>query len=312
MPSDDSGSRRIPSLVSMCQRVAATHVDSITNLGPDICFRLAKPILERCSAEQLLQIEDASPQLQHETEELWMNLCSSKYPKMAQRYLTGEEDVPELWRDRYFSMQEAEARRLEELGSRLRLQRQEEAERKKEREVKITDRLPPPKRFKTGWGPGIPQPKSLFQKTRFDASKLQKAMYSTRMLPPMPASKNYTLAAKTSAPILLPPPPLTNGQPSRVTVNTVKRPLYSLTDTVTTAPQKPPLTSGPLSGLSQSKAKPSPCHAPNNTGAKQNLSTLSAAADSLPRPHVKTPRKDPMACLFLPKHRAFSQRPTKT
>jgi hypothetical protein len=31
-----------------------------------------------------------------------MNLCSSKYPKMAQRYLTGEEDVPELWRDRYF------------------------------------------------------------------------------------------------------------------------------------------------------------------------------------------------------------------
>jgi elongin-A len=47
-------------------------------------------------------------------------------------------------------MQEAEARRLEELGSRLRLQRQEEAERKKEREVKITDRLPPPKRFKSG------------------------------------------------------------------------------------------------------------------------------------------------------------------
>lgn len=59
--------------------VAATHVDcayhviatasttfngdlsAITNLGPDICFRLAKPILERCDAEQLLQIENASP-----------------------------------------------------------------------------------------------------------------------------------------------------------------------------------------------------------------------------------------------------------
>jgi len=204
-------------------------------------------------------------------------------------------------------MQEAEAKRLEELASRLRSQRQEETERKKEREVKITDHLPPPKRLKTGWG--IPQSKSLFQKTRSEASKVQKAMYSARMLPPMPAPKNYTQAAKTSAPILLSPPPLTNSQPSRVTVNTVKRPLYSLTDT--TAPQKPPLTSEPLSGLSQSEAKP--CHAPNNTGAKHTLpqSTLSAAADSSPRPHVKTPRKDPMACLFLPKHRAFSQRPTK-
>jgi elongin-A len=47
-------------------------------------------------------------------------------------------------------MQEAEARRLEELATKLRSQRQEEIERKKEREVKITDRLPPPKRLKTG------------------------------------------------------------------------------------------------------------------------------------------------------------------
>ena len=31
-----------------------------------------------------------------------MDLCNRKYPKMAQRYLTGEEEDPELWRDRYF------------------------------------------------------------------------------------------------------------------------------------------------------------------------------------------------------------------
>ena len=97
MLSDDSGRRRIPSLVSLCQRglpilwfqraqpyiiihsgrrprrlCVSCHsncihtmlngdLSAITNLGPDICFRLVKPILERCEAEQLLQIEDASP-----------------------------------------------------------------------------------------------------------------------------------------------------------------------------------------------------------------------------------------------------------
>lgn len=47
-------------------------------------------------------------------------------------------------------MREAEAKRLEELGCRLRSKRQEAAERKKEREVKLTDRIPPPKRLKNG------------------------------------------------------------------------------------------------------------------------------------------------------------------
>lgn len=156
---------------------------------------------------------------------------------------------------------------------------------------------------------GMPQPaKSLFQKTRSEASKLQKTMYSARMLPPMPAPKNYTLTLKPSPPILLPAPPLADGQPSRVTVNTVKRPLYSLTDP---APQKPSLTSGPLPRLSQSKTEPSPsCHTPNNTATKHIQPQITPPSDSPPRPHVKTSKKDPMACLFLPKHRAFSQRPT--
>lgn len=47
-------------------------------------------------------------------------------------------------------LREAEARRFEELGSRLRIQRLEATERKKEREVKLTDKVPPPKRPRTG------------------------------------------------------------------------------------------------------------------------------------------------------------------
>lgn len=47
-------------------------------------------------------------------------------------------------------LREAEAKRFEELGSRLRTQRLEAEERKKEREVKLTDKVPPPKRARIG------------------------------------------------------------------------------------------------------------------------------------------------------------------
>ena len=34
---------------------------AITSLGDDLTYELVKPILERCSAEQLLRLEDGSP-----------------------------------------------------------------------------------------------------------------------------------------------------------------------------------------------------------------------------------------------------------
>lgn len=46
-------------------------------------------------------------------------------------------------------LREAEAHRLEEAASRLRNQRMEAAERKREREVKLTDKLPPARRART-------------------------------------------------------------------------------------------------------------------------------------------------------------------
>lgn len=46
-------------------------------------------------------------------------------------------------------LHEAEAKRLEEAGTKLRNQRLEAEERKREREVKFTDRLPPPKRTRS-------------------------------------------------------------------------------------------------------------------------------------------------------------------
>lgn len=94
--------RRIPTLVQLCQRVATTHVDSITNLGDDLTYDLVKPVLERCCAEQLLRLEHASPHLQNDTPDIWRDLCHSKYPLAVERYSKLYLDEPTSWKDHFF------------------------------------------------------------------------------------------------------------------------------------------------------------------------------------------------------------------
>ncbi|KAG5220487.1 RNA polymerase II transcription factor SIII [Salix suchowensis] len=91
-------------------------------------------------------------------------------------------------------LRESETRRLEELAHKMRKQRTAAEDKKEERKVKFTDRLPPAASKRSGCkatyiqvtGPasdityrGInPQPKTLFQKTKSEAFKLQRTMYS--------------------------------------------------------------------------------------------------------------------------------------
>ncbi|KAJ4487724.1 RNA polymerase II transcription factor SIII subunit A-domain-containing protein [Lentinula aciculospora] len=315
---DASGShsnRRIQSLVQLCQRVAGNHIDSICSLG-ELPFALAQPILERCSAEQLLRVEDASPHLKKDSEELWRSLCRRTYPTAAKRYEDGSGAVPKSWRTHFFVLREAEVKRLEEVGSRIRSQRLEADERKKEREVKLTDRLPPPKRQRTGWN--LPtQPKTLFQRTRSEASKLQKNMYNTRMIPPMLKGNDYrpTRSIAGNSPL-----PSQSNYSSRVIVSTVFRPSSSLaasspeltalsSKTFTSSSSKS--TTSPSTWESESRLLSSSSNGESNITRKdtlQNTQRLSPElVSSLPKP-LTAAKKDPMASLFVPKHRAYSQR----
>lgn len=96
-----------------------------------------------------------------------MQLCIRKYPTAVARYIDDNSLEPTSWKERYmvgpiyFGIRNAlmhiqkvlkheEESRFERLGSKLKAQRKEAEERKKEREVKLTDRVPPPKRPRTG------------------------------------------------------------------------------------------------------------------------------------------------------------------
>ncbi|KAG6333228.1 hypothetical protein ID866_5863 [Astraeus odoratus] len=227
------------------------------------------------------------------------------------------EPHPDSWRKQFFLLRDAEAHRLEEVASKLRNQRMEAAERKKEREVKLTDRLPPAKRARgfdsmfgasgmliPSAGSAASQPKTLFQKAKNEV-KLRKSLYTSRVVPPMVQGKTYrVLPGPHSA-----KPPMASQSISQVTVSTIAVRHSSVSSTSSSVPSSKPRSSD-IPAIPSSPTKLPQLSSSSNSTSLPSLSMYSSPAPTEPR-LVKSPmqKKDPMASLFMPKHRALSQLP---
>jgi elongin-A len=142
------------------------------------------------------------------------------------------------------------------------------------------------------------QSKTLFQKARTKASNIQKTMYNARLIPPT-ARKD---ARAKPAPLMVQP---TSGPVNgAVTVRTVtipRRPSSNVAENSKHPPQPQP------QGFSPSldhKKEPSP----PSLALPSRMSASEFRLQKVPG----TPKKDPMAALFMPKHRAYSQLPGQT
>jgi hypothetical protein len=142
----DTPCRRIPTLVHYCRRVATVHVDGIVSLGDTLSFELVRPILESCTADNLRRLESATPHLRAHTNDLWRDLCFKEYQVEAEEYSSGSLPPPKSWRDLFFGIRAMKEERFELLRARMKTQRLEAEKHKREKEIKITDRLPPMKR----------------------------------------------------------------------------------------------------------------------------------------------------------------------
>ncbi|KAF7311489.1 hypothetical protein MKEN_01051200 [Mycena kentingensis (nom. inval.)] len=284
---------RVPSLVELCQRVATANVDYITDLGDSLSYELVKPILERCNVEQLTRLEQASPHLQRSTPEIWKQLCFKTYPAAIERYNRGLISEPDSWREQYYNLVAEEERRLEQVANKMRRQRQKAEERRKGQEIKITNIAPPAKRK---WGITAPA-KTLFQKAKTETSRLQKNIYSTPILPPMPPNgKSYrVLPSNNSA--LLPPASTSAAGAKRVTVTTVVHKVVAASST-----SRPPAFGKVVLPTS---SPPRPAEEPPLKKPRLDAPPPPPSA-SLRKPSAA--KRDPAASLFMPKHRAYSQR----
>jgi len=132
-------------------------------------------------------------------------------------------------------------------------------------------------------GSSTPQQKSLFQKTRSEASKIQRTMFEPCMRSPMPAAQTNRARTKSVAPGSSSPSQPASG--TRVVVRpAVHRP----------SPKVPPA---------------SPVTEKKSTPLVQKSSSDSQPLESAPRQKQSSPnaKKEPTCSLFMPKHRAHSQ-----
>ena len=203
----------------------------------------------------------------------------------------------------------------------------EEVERKREREVKMTDRLPPPKRLKTSGCTllclrlyfdadifhltgGIPsQPKTLMQKTRAEAFKIKRLVYDARTDPPPTSSR---IRQSVSCNSVFSSPSVESGSASRVTVRTVvqKRPAlsgsktssspvsHSVHSTAAVAPS--PMRSSHSSTSTSSNSPPGPSISGSHATPVSTSPSKTNPPLRLPKPPAKS---DPASCLFMPKRK---------
>ncbi|KAI0362655.1 hypothetical protein OH77DRAFT_1416921 [Trametes cingulata] len=292
----EPAARRVPTLVQYCQRVAAAHVNSFERLGEGFPEELIRPVLNSCSAETLWRLEEEDPYIAGYTTDIWRTLCLKQWPLLVREL---EESGSESWKEEYARCQEEDANKLEKVAAMLRVKRQQDEEQRKASSIKRTDKLPPAKRAR--WG--VSAPKTLFQKTRSEAVKLQKGVFGARMTRPgfqqRPLVSN---AASLKAPA--PSTSTSTASGSRVTVRAVPIPR-----------KPPPADRPPTTPVKATTGRTPPAVPSSSTAAAQ----LPASASSPPSmfsspPEARSPpssrppaKKDPASALFMPKHRAYSQ-----
>jgi elongin-A len=273
------------------------------------------------------------PLLSDIAKEIWKRLCWKTFPLLAEQYFQEGSEPPESWRqqyfvsfpldfwifldkgrDSYYKRRRPNGLNWQVLGSAV------NAWKRKHGRGNVRSRSPIaylPRNVLEGvcriffnsfqWlislyqGGAASQPKTLFQKTKNEATRLRSSMYSARLIPP---KRQRTLH---STPSLKPAAPATS-EPTKSMV-TVKTVTYKRPSILPASPQpsgRPPTPS--VSTPATLKLAASPPARP-----AKPLPTVQSPSIGEQRP-FKPPinKKDPMASLFMPKHRTLSQLPGQT
>ena len=122
----------IPTLRTLALRLCIINANNFVSLG-DLPFILVQPILQACSATQLALLEDQSPHLRQDTQDIWHRLVSERF--RVQFEIEENED----WRDVYERLKFDENERLKNATARLRAKNGKIMEEKMAKQIVIID-----------------------------------------------------------------------------------------------------------------------------------------------------------------------------
>lgn len=190
-PAIDDRNPAIPTLRTLALRRCVLNANNFVSLG-DLPYILVQPILQACSATHLAQLEDASPDLREDTQDLWEKHVSEKF--RASYTKRDDED----WRGLYERLKFEQSERLREATARLRAKNGKLKEEKLAKQIVVIDPKKVPVKGErkrqnpfggmrstkrnithaTGHGSPTKKKNSIFEKARRDTS-LSKLNYAT-------------------------------------------------------------------------------------------------------------------------------------
>ncbi|KAM9061538.1 elongin-A-like [Sarcophilus harrisii] len=103
---------KMMSLYDQCIRVLINNIDSIYEVG-SVPYSVLKPVLEKCTPEQLYRIEEYNHGLIEETDQLWKIHCRRDFK-------TEQPAESESWRKMYLRLRDAREQRLQLLTENIR------------------------------------------------------------------------------------------------------------------------------------------------------------------------------------------------
>ncbi|XP_066269576.1 elongin-A-like isoform X2 [Branchiostoma lanceolatum] len=103
----------VPSLFDSCMQILCDNIDALEELG-GVPYDIVKPVLDKCTPEQLCYLEEQNPYLMEDTDHLWQSHCKRDF-RTAQR----DEDSFEAWRELYLRKHEEREERLKSITAKV-------------------------------------------------------------------------------------------------------------------------------------------------------------------------------------------------
>merc|ERR1719376_402545 len=103
---------KVYTLYDICLQYLSNNIDKIEELN--IPYDIVKPVLEKCTAQQLSRIEDYNEELISSTHELWEKHCKKEF----RNKIKSKNEFQE-WRELYFELCEERDRKLERLKKKI-------------------------------------------------------------------------------------------------------------------------------------------------------------------------------------------------
>ncbi|GAA5993002.1 hypothetical protein JCM5350_004315 [Sporobolomyces pararoseus] len=278
----------------------------------DCPYEVLSNVLKLSTASQLSEIEENSPHLAPNTNDIWKQLCVNDFIEIRKLVEDGKLNHPETddesWKSRYYEEEEKKQIKMKLVLEKLRGQYNELDEKKQSRQVQSIDGLRLEKRRKLTSGNGgslsSQRPKSMLQKARHNTKAIT-SIYAPKRKPVQAPSARKVPALATAFPSSRKP---------------VAKPPIALPSSTTGFPLP---TSPPPPQTATNSPKPHQAPAPSNVPNKRPViktvtrtttttkrsSALNAAGSPPPRQNSFSP--PPSSSFVVPPARPIAQIPLR-